>query len=303
MFKFKSFNFLYFVMFLSVLINCQNLYARIPHEFKNGEVSDAEQINNNFNYLDQLLPVGTILPWHKNFGGMNIELSDSFVPCNGQLIEDSESPLYGNELPDLNGMGLFLRGSKESGIIQMDELKSHNHSAKSSNAGSHSHSASTSYAGTHSHSGNTSQNGSHTHTGTANNSGKHGHNSEVGNSETMAGRGGGYKLVTETGTCTSGNVSVGHKCDGPFIDKNDANYTLSWHRHNIPLDGDHTHRLSINSNGLHAHSFETSTGGNHNHEVSIDESGLHMHTITVNKSGGEETRPKNMSIVWVMRIK
>ena len=73
-----------------------------------------------------VLPIGTILPWHKSFNGTPA-LPVQFVECNGQTLNDLESPYHDQIITDLNGQGRFLRGSSVSGIMQADELRSHAH--------------------------------------------------------------------------------------------------------------------------------------------------------------------------------
>jgi len=55
------------------------------------------------------------------------ELPAGFVECNGQMVNDEESPLYGEYLPDLNGDARFLRGGATSGTFQSDQNQSHRH--------------------------------------------------------------------------------------------------------------------------------------------------------------------------------
>ncbi len=62
-------------------------------------------------------PVGVISSYHKSFTGVT-GLPSNFVEMNGQTISDSESPLDGQTLENLNGGGRFLRGSATSGTMQ-----------------------------------------------------------------------------------------------------------------------------------------------------------------------------------------
>ena len=65
-----------------------------------------------------LVPVGGIIAWVKSFANTPI-LPDGFVECNGQTLNDSESPFDGQDIPLLNGTDesdkLFLRGATTSG--------------------------------------------------------------------------------------------------------------------------------------------------------------------------------------------
>jgi hypothetical protein len=80
-----------------------------------------------------MVPIGTILPWHKNLTGVP-SLTDQFVECNGQTISDSESPLNGQSTPDLNTSKRFLRGNTASGA--MGGSNTHAHSGNTDNNGS-----------------------------------------------------------------------------------------------------------------------------------------------------------------------
>ena len=63
-------------------------------------------------------PVGSIVAWHKSFANTPA-LPDNWVQCNGQTLDDPDSPYDGATLPNLNGDGRFLRGSLvDSGINQ-----------------------------------------------------------------------------------------------------------------------------------------------------------------------------------------
>jgi hypothetical protein len=75
---------------------------------------------------DFINPIGSIIAWHKNFSGVP-SLPDNYAECNGQVISDSESPLNGETLPDLNGDERFLRGGSLSGTLQADAFQGHRH--------------------------------------------------------------------------------------------------------------------------------------------------------------------------------
>lgn len=67
-------------------------------------------------------PVGSIVAWHKNLPGVPT-LPTGWVECNGQLVNDSQSPINGQSLPNLNAVsgyagGRFLRGGTTSGVQQ-----------------------------------------------------------------------------------------------------------------------------------------------------------------------------------------
>ncbi len=71
--------------------------------------------------VSQLVPIGTILPWHQNI--LNTSLKEQWALCNGQKVNDSTSPLNGQILPDLNGKRLFLRGGNSSGKVEQEDWK------------------------------------------------------------------------------------------------------------------------------------------------------------------------------------
>jgi hypothetical protein len=64
---------------------------------------------------DTGLPVGTVVAWMRDMEGVG-DLPDGWLECNGQVVTDKRSPLYGQALPDLNGKYLFLRGGPLSGV-------------------------------------------------------------------------------------------------------------------------------------------------------------------------------------------
>ncbi len=73
-------------------------------------------------------PIGAIIAWHKNLS-FTPDLPYGWVECNGQTLNDGESPYNLQAMPDLNstppgiypppnGGGRFLRGSSHSGDYQ-----------------------------------------------------------------------------------------------------------------------------------------------------------------------------------------
>jgi hypothetical protein len=63
------------------------------------------------------VPIGIVLPWFKDLPGVPA-LGANFVECNGQLLDDPESPLDGQFMPDINtGAARFIRGGLSSGTV------------------------------------------------------------------------------------------------------------------------------------------------------------------------------------------
>ena len=71
--------------------------------------------------------VGTVKAWHKSLTGVPSILPWGWVECIGQTLSDSESPMNGETLPDLNNNGRFIRGSNTSGDTQANQNLEHLH--------------------------------------------------------------------------------------------------------------------------------------------------------------------------------
>jgi len=72
-------------------------------------------------------PVGTILPWHKNFPSTP-SLPPNWIECNGQTINEPLSPYNGQTAPNLNNPasawnanGVFIRGGLSSSDAPVDD--------------------------------------------------------------------------------------------------------------------------------------------------------------------------------------
>ncbi len=74
----------------------------------------ADTANVALGFASLNVPIGSVLPWLKNFPGCP-SLPGNFVECNGQVLDDPNSPFNEQTIPDLNGESRFLRGSSTSG--------------------------------------------------------------------------------------------------------------------------------------------------------------------------------------------
>jgi hypothetical protein len=83
----------------------------------NNSPATAAGMRTQLNGLAALVPIGVVLPWFKDLSGVPA-LGENFVECNGQLLNDAESPLDGQFMPDINtGAQRFLRGGVNSGAL------------------------------------------------------------------------------------------------------------------------------------------------------------------------------------------
>ncbi len=87
------------------------------------------------------MPVGVILAWHRDMPTdpgqppFTPAIPAGWVECNGQTLDDPESPFHGQTIPNLNAQayydwnegGAFLRGGTTSGVEQPDAMQRHNH--------------------------------------------------------------------------------------------------------------------------------------------------------------------------------
>lgn len=101
----------------------------------NRAINDGDRLDDGyFNGLATLMPIGGITAWAKSFTNVPA-LPDGWLECDGSVISDSDSPLNGQTLPDLNGDNRFLRGNSTSGTtggsathsLTTAELAAHTH--------------------------------------------------------------------------------------------------------------------------------------------------------------------------------
>ncbi len=86
-----------------------------PTKPANNTPANSTEMRAQLNALNQLVPVGAVLPWFKDIPGVP-PLPANFVECNGQFLTDPESTLDGQLMPDINtGVQRFIRGGPNSG--------------------------------------------------------------------------------------------------------------------------------------------------------------------------------------------
>jgi hypothetical protein len=84
-------------------------------------------------------PIGSVMAWLKDYTNTPA-LPILWAECNGQILEDEESPYNGQTLPDLNGENRFLRGNSTTGSTGGSEshtlTHAHNMMGSSNSSGS-----------------------------------------------------------------------------------------------------------------------------------------------------------------------
>jgi len=114
------------------------------------EMTPRNALNAVPSALNVEVPIGSIIAWHKSMPGTPA-LPSNFVECNGQTLNDSESPYQGAVIPNLNGVltgapiatetggntiaAMFIRGGAVSGIGQVDRFQGHSHTLPSAATG------------------------------------------------------------------------------------------------------------------------------------------------------------------------
>ncbi len=257
------------------------------------QLQDQQQRTLDFlqEQIDRLVPVGAIMPWHKNLAATP-DLPKGWVECNGQILDDPESPYHGQTIPNLNGEGRFLRGSNTSGVEESDTLASHDHdvSLNSSSADAHVHTATVTTAAIENHSHNASV--------TVGGVGDHGHGASTS--------------ITAAGNHSHTIVGVDALGSGKNWTDIDT-YATGDRQNNDSTEpaGNHSHSAGtiISGGGGHGHGASASiTGaGGHNHSAAatVAPAGNHGHAVNGKTAaeGDGETRPVNMSVVYIMKVK
>jgi len=88
-------------------------------------MTKSAAVKQNQGYFSTL-PLGSIIAWHRDIDPDNYlpPLPPGWAECNGQVLDDPESILHNQKIPDLNGEGRFLRGGQASGNMQAQDWKS-----------------------------------------------------------------------------------------------------------------------------------------------------------------------------------
>ena len=200
-----------------------------------------------------------------------VDLQARIMPIGATYMQFPSQPdpatLWGGTWQELyaNDSVFFRTGGSASaafdGTIQDDEIKGHAHSATSASSGGHTHS------------GRTDTSGGHTHTrGTMN-------------------------ITAHTSFASDGNGSPGvgpRDLGGAFFGSGGPYAYIT------DKDGSRAGYNTLHLDASKSWTGATSTAGAHTHGISVDYAGSHAHSVTVNSTGGNETRPKNITIkVWL----
>ncbi|NUT83228.1 phage tail protein [Pseudomonas brassicacearum] len=235
------------------------------------------------------------------------EPPQGWLKCNGALVSRAQyaalfaaiSTRFGAgdgsttfALPDLRGE--FVRGWDDGrgidsgrvlGAGQAGQNATHIHTATAANAGAHTHtlSATAASGGVHTHtlSATAAANGAHTHavSGAAASAGEHTHTAPRAQNNDVGGG--------------SPNFTTANLQSGVTAPTNPG--------------GAHTHTVSgtAASAGAHTHTVSgtAASAGDHTHVISgtAASAGDHSHVITVAASGGNETRPRNVALLYVIK--
>lgn len=206
-------------------------------------MSKSVVLKHNIGFLSHL-PVGSIIAWHKDLDGTP-QLPPGWAECNGQTLDDPDSPYNGKALPDLNSQGRFLRGAVHSGDEQGDQLQTHQHpDAGHTHTSAHAHKMKIAGAGNHSH-------------------------------------------TAYAPRCDVDNPSAQ---GWPRNDKHHSFRSSDRGREHLVEKG------AITTNGDHSHSGAVS-------KVTLEVSSQAQILDPINSRHGPETRPVNMSVVWIIKIK
>lgn len=96
---------------------------------------------------DLICPLGMPIPWFPHLFDTLPDIPYNFVPCDGQTLDDDESPFNGKVIPNLNGGSHLLGSNSSSGVaggsdtatLTAANLPSATLSVDITSGGSHSH--------------------------------------------------------------------------------------------------------------------------------------------------------------------
>ena len=216
-----------------------------------------------------------------------------WLKCNGDVVSRTQyaalfdvigtrfgagngSTTFG--LPDLRGE--FVRGwddgrgvdpGRALGSSAEGQNASHSHEASAASAGGHTHEASTASSGGHGHSASTGAAGSHAHGGGTTVDGNHQH--------------GIWPIALNIST----SIGAGHFSVGSALSQNSG------------AAGAHTHSITTDAAPDHTHSVTIAEAPDHTHTVTVSAVASHSHDVHVSTSGGNESRPRSVALLYVIK--
>lgn len=259
---------------------------------------------------DNAIPIGLPLPWFPHMRPMPANCME----CNGQNVTDNTSPLYGQQLPNLNG-GRVLVGSmgmaceEVGGPGQVTLTKAHlprdDFSVTTSQASAGTPAGSVTVtgasAGTPVGAVSVAAGGAHTHTVdnaaaqtiTSSSDGAHTHSYdkagavEIGASILTLGT----PVVDNLTSAATATTSAG---------AHTHTTTVPAHGHTVQGAADHSHTASFTGSALASHGHTASFSG--------QALGSHGHTATLklNEAASQQSidlTPKGITCRWIIRIK
>lgn len=113
----------------SDLFNQDTLYLGIqvasdPEMIPRQQITSGSYAYKSTMTEETIIPIGGVIAWVNSIPGMP-SLPAGWVECNGQTLDDPESPLNGQIIPNLNGENRFLRGGITSGATGGSETHRH----------------------------------------------------------------------------------------------------------------------------------------------------------------------------------
>lgn len=83
-----------------------------------------ETLNSFYNYFDnRLVPIGSIIAYYDNLYDTLRDLPSGFVRCDGQVLDDPDSPFDGKIIPDWNGDSRIMKGGSASGNLSSVKIQ------------------------------------------------------------------------------------------------------------------------------------------------------------------------------------